>query len=257
VRSKYQFVVLTVAVAMIVLLVGGLALSLAGFGLPTAEAQASPAAQADTPARTITVVGEGKVTTKPDVAQANIGVQVIGADPKQATSDAAALMEKLMEALKAQGVAENDIQTSYYNLWVDRPYNPDGSQSAEAIYRVNNNVQVTIRDLSKVTTILGAAIEAGANTIDSVTFNLADSSTLRSEARQKAVADAKIKAEELATLNEVQVGDVVSVSEVVVNVPFFAANVGYAAEGLGGGAGPIVPGEVEVSVQLQVTYAIQ
>ena len=256
-KSKHQIVVVTAVLLVIMLLFGALALSLTGFGLSAPAAQASVAAQAETGARTITVVGEGKITAKPDVAQANIGVQVSGADPKQATADAAALMEKLMTALKAQGVAENDIQTSYYNLWVDRPYNPDGSQSTEAVYRVNNNVQVTIRDLSKLTTILGAAIEAGANTIDSVSFNLADASDLRSDARQQAVADANAKADELATLNGVQVGQVVSVSEVVANVPLLSTNVGYAAQGVGGGAGPIVPGEVEVSVQLQLTYAIQ
>src|SRR5262245_46452608 len=128
-KSKYQVVFVTTVLVVITLSLGTLALSLTGFGLAAPAAQASVAAQAETGTRTITVVGEGKVTAKPDVAQANIGVQVSGADPKQATADAAALMEKLMAALKAQGVAENDIQTSYYNLWVDRPYNPDGSQS--------------------------------------------------------------------------------------------------------------------------------
>jgi hypothetical protein len=256
VKNKYQIIVVTAA-ATFGLLMGGLALSQAGLSLPAAEAQASAAAQAETGTRAITVVGEGKVKARPDVAQANIGVQVSNADPKQATSDAAAVMEQLMAALKAQGVAENDIQTSYYNLYVDRPFSPDGSQSAEAVYRVNNNVQVTVRDLGKLTTILGAAIEAGANTIDSVTFNLADASSLRSQARQEAVADAKAKAEELAQLNGVQVGQVVSISEVIANTPLFSSNIGYAAQGLGGGAGPIVPGEVEVSSQLQVTYAIQ
>jgi hypothetical protein len=256
-KSKYQLIIVVAAITAIMLVIGGLAMSLAATSLPAAEARANPAAQAETGARTITVVGEGKVKVKPDVAQASIGVEVVGPDVKQASSDATATMEKLLEALKAQGVAENDIQTAYFNVWVERPYTPEGGPSTEAIYHVSNTVNVTIRDLSQVATTLGAAIEAGANSINSVNFNVADASELKVQARQAAVAEAKAKAQELAGLNGVTLGEVVNVSEVVQGaVPLFD-NVGYAAQGVGGGVGPISPGEIEVTVQLQVSYAIQ
>jgi hypothetical protein len=77
-----------------------------------------------------------------------------------------------------------------------------------------------------------------------------------SEARELAVADAEAKAAELATLNQVQVGDVVSISEVIGGGGFFPGPVAQAEFGLGGG-GPISPGELELNVQLQITYTIE
>ena len=258
-QNKYQLLGIAAITAALVLLFSGLVLGLVGFNLPITETLARDAAAQteSTMPRNITVIGEGRVKAKPDIAQAGIGVEIVGSDVKQASSDAAAAMEALLAALKAQGVTENDIQTSYYNIWVERPYNPDGSQSTEVIYHVSNTVQVTIRDLSKVTTTLGAAIEAGANTINSVNFNLADPSELEVQARQEAVENAKATAEELATLNGVTLGEVTSVSEVITSEPLLST-ASYAAEGIGGGAaGPLSPGEVEVTVQLQVSYATQ
>lgn len=253
-KIKYQSVAVVAAVAAVMLIVGGLVVSLTGASLP-----ADAHAQANVPAapRTITVVGEGKVRVKPDIAQASIGVEVINGDVKQASADATATMEKLLEALKAQGVAENDIQTSYFNVWVERPYSPEGTPSAEALYHVSNTVNVTIRDLSKVATTLGAAIEAGANTVNSVTFSVADPSELEIQARQEAIAKAQAKAQELAGLTNVTLGEVVSVSETSPGAIPFYDTANYAQGVGGGGVGPISPGEVEVSVQLQVAYAIQ
>jgi hypothetical protein len=247
-------VLLLIFAAVSTLLVGGTALGLFWVNPAPAAAQTSTAAGIS---RTITVVGEGKVKAKPDLAQANIGVEIIGPEVKQASSDAEATMNQVLDALKAQGVAENDIQTSYYNIWVERPYSPEGTPSTDVIYHVSNNVQVTIRDLSKVTTTLGAAIEAGANTINTVTFNVSDPTDLRSDARQKAVENARATAEELATLNGVSLGDVSSVSEVISGGAYYVSEVASAAQGVGGGGGPLVPGEVEVTMQLQVSYAIQ
>jgi hypothetical protein len=254
-KIKYQSIAVGAAIAAVLVVIGGLVVSLAGAGLPAADAYA----QANVPAapRTITVVGEGKVRVKPDVAQASIGVEVINGDVKQASADATAVMEKLLEALKAQGVAENDIQTSYFNVWVERPYSPEGTPSTEALYHVSNTVNVTIRDLSKVATTLGAAIEAGANSVNSVTFSVADPSELEIQARQQAIEKALAKAQELAGLNNVTLGEVVSVSEMAPGaIPLYDA-ARYAQGVGGGGVGPISPGEVEVSVQLEVAYAIQ
>jgi uncharacterized protein YggE len=253
-KSKYHLTIMIAAMAAAVLILGGLVIGLVGFSQPVAAAQTPPAVPAE---RSITVVGEGKVRVKPDIAQAGIGVEVINVDVKQASDEAAATMQKILDALIAQGVAENDIQTSYFNIWVERPYSPDGSQSGQTIYHVSNTVNVTIRDLSKVTTTLGAAIEAGANTINSITFNIADPAEPQSQARQQAVDDAQAKAQELAGLNGVTLGEVVQVSEVVQGAMPLFDTASYAQGVGGGGVGPISPGEIEVTVRLQVSYAIQ
>ncbi len=262
-KNKYQPFIVAVASTIVIVLVGGLVLGLVGLYIfaPVAEARTdvtTTAAVEAASSRTITVIGEGTVKVKPDIAQANIGVEVIGPDVKQVSSEAAQAMDNLLAALKAQGIAETDIQTSYYNVWVERPYSPQGEPGGEAFYHVNNNVMVTIRDLDKVATTLGAAIEAGANNINSVNFSVADPNPLRSEAREKAVDNALAEAQELAALHGVEVGQVVSISEVISGGAYYVRELSAVAPGLGGGgAGPISPGEVDLSVQLQVTYAIK
>jgi uncharacterized protein YggE len=209
--------------------------------------------------RTITVVGEGKVRIKPDIAQATIGVEVVKPVVKEASMGARDTMEAVLKVLKEQGVAEKDIQTSGFSVWAERPYTPEGSPD-EILYHVSNQVAVTIRDLETVETVLGATMEAGANSIYGVTFSLADPNKVESEARKKAVDDAKAKAQELATLNGLKLGDVVSVSEVV------GSRGGYYGGGFdratavemgGGGGGPIAPGELELTMQLEIVHTVQ
>ena len=250
--------------ALITALIGGVALT-QGW-LPGALAQAKsvePLAEASVPAlpRTITVVGSGSVKIKPDLAWATIGVETNGSSVKVATSSAGETMEALIAALKAQGISEADIQTSGYSVWVDRDRGPDGRLTETSSYRVNNTVTVKVRVLDQVGAVLDAAIEAGANTIHGVRFALDEPTALESEARAKAIDHALAKARELADLNDVKVGQILSVSEVVgsggglydSNFSRMEASAGYG----GGGAGPVSPGELELSLRLQVVYAIQ
>jgi uncharacterized protein YggE len=258
-----------------VVLIGALVFfAVGGSNSPMVSAEAVvPQANSSTPAtalqqaaatspRTITVVGEGKVSIQPDIAKANIGVDIVGGSVSEANGAATSTMEAVMEALKAQGIADKDIQTSGYNIWIERPYGGPEVMGApggpgEAIYHVNNTVAVVIRDLESVGEVLNAAIEAGANNIFGVTFSIDDPSELMSEARGLAVQDAEAKAAELASLNQVNVGDVVSISEVIGGGGgVFPSPVARAEAGLGGG-GPISPGELELNVQLQITYTIE
>jgi uncharacterized protein YggE len=209
--------------------------------------------------RSITVVGEGKASVAPDVAEANVGVEVLAPTVKEATAEAKERMTAIMTALQKAGIAEKDIQTSNYSIYFERypevmPVAEEGRPEMEGNYRVSNMVQVTIRDLDQVGAVLDGVIEAGANSVYGVSFTVDDPSEVRSEARSKAIADAKARAQELATLNGVSLGEVLQVSEVI-GGPFLAVGMSRAVE-YAGGAGPISPGELEYSVQIQVTYAI-
>lgn len=254
-RTRQLWIAVT-ASAVLLVLVGALALGRAEFAPPVAQAQTGTESL-----RTITVVGEGTVRIKPDMAQANIGVEVMESSVQGASSSATATMESVLATLQQQGIEEKDIQTSGYSIWVDRPYGPEGLPSDAPLYRVNNNVTVTIRDLDKVGSVLDAAIAAGANNIYGVTFGLDDHSQIESEAREKAVANAQANAQELAALNNLQMGDVLSVSEVVGTAAGFypgSFRQESAAYGMGGGgAGPISPGELTFTMQLQIVYAAQ
>lgn len=257
-KNRQLWIVATIGVVAL-LLAGVLAFARTGLVPPAAQAQMA-VETTSTLARTITVVGEGTVKIKPDIAQANIGVEVMEPTVKEASSEAKDVMDAVLQVLKEQDVDEKDIQTSGFSVWTERPYGPEGSAREEVLYHVTNQVAVTIRDLDTVGAVLDAAIEAGANNIYGVTFSLDDPSQVESQAREKAVANAQAKAQELATLNGVEVGDVVSVSEVIGGRGgYYAGGVREAAlaAGMGGGGGPIAPGELELTLQLEIVYTVQ
>jgi uncharacterized protein len=212
--------------------------------------------------RSVTVVGEGSVSIEPDIARANIGVEVVQATVQEAVAEAREIMEAVLAALEEAGVAAEDIQTSGYNIWAERHFGEmSRSNNEEQVrYRVSNNVMVTIRNLEEVSEVLDAAIDAGANNIHGVNFVLDDPTVVESEARQSAVENALAKAEELAELTGTEVGAVISISEVIgQGGGYFAGNFAAGArDGLGGGgAGPIAPGQLRLTMQLQITYELQ
>ena len=156
--------------------------------------------------RTITVVGTGTVTIEPDVANVTLGVETSGTSVKLATNESTETMEAIIAALKAEGVATMDIETSGFSVWSDqRTFEGTFSAEAATTYRVNNNLGVTVRDLDSLGAVLDAAIEAGANSIHGVTFTLAEPEAQEAEARAAAVANARAKAQELAKLTGVEV----------------------------------------------------
>jgi uncharacterized protein YggE len=216
------------------------------------RAPAAALAQAAERPGTITVVGEGKVSIRPDMARATIGVEVIRPTVKEASAEASQVMNNVLGALRQLGVEERDIQTSGFSVWQERPYNPDGTQGAP-VYHVTNQLNVTIRNLENLGAVLDAAMNAGANNIYGVTFSLSDTAQAEAEARRKAVENARAKAEDLARLTNLQLGEVLSVSEVIGGVGGAYYPAVQRAEGMGGG-GPILPGELEITLQLQVTY---
>ena len=229
------------------------ALVLGGYTVVRAGGAGQVVSGTDTAARGITVVGEGKAAGQPDIAHVTVGVETQGASLQTAVDENKAKMNGLLASLKRQGLAEKDIRTSNFSVYTERMTAPDGSGAGQLIYHVANQVEVTVRDVNQLGDILDKTVAAGANNIYGVTFNVEDTAKLEADARAKAVADAQARAADLAQLNGVQLGEVLSVSEVVGGaVPLYRA-----AEGMGGGGTSVQPGELEVSVSLQITYAIK
>jgi len=208
--------------------------------------------------RGITVVGVGKASGAPDVANISVGVETQADTVQQAVADNKAKMTLLLDALKALGVADKDIQTSNYSVYTERQSvpSPEGKGAVgPTIFHVNNQVNVTVRDVNKLGDALDKTVAAGANNIYGISFSVDDPTKLQADARTEAIADAKARAESLAKLAGVTLGDVVSVSEVIgSSVPMYDAR---AAMGMGGGGTPVQPGELEVSMSIQVTFAIK
>jgi hypothetical protein len=117
---------------------------------------------------------------------------------------------------------------------------------------------VTIKEIGQVSDILDAAIQAGANSMYGITFNLQDPSTVGSTARSEAMKDARAKAEELAKLSGLKLGDIVSVSEVIGGNTYLNNFQAPTPGGLGGGGGtPVSPGELKMTMRLQVVFNIE
>lgn len=232
--------------------------------LLAALAAACTTAQADTESeswagpRNITVVGEGKVSLKPDIATINVGAEVRADTVSEAKAEVDAQMASIVAALQEAGVAEKDIQTSHYSIYYEQEPMPvfrEGpAPENQGGYRVSNMIQVTVRDVEKAGEVLDAVVQAGANQVYGVNFTVSDESAWQSEARAKAMADARARAQELAGLAEVELGEVLSVSEVIGSSPLLAPM--RMVESSLGGAG-IAPGELELGTQIQVTFAIQ
>jgi uncharacterized protein YggE len=202
---------------------------------------------------TVTVLGHGSVTMRPDIASLSVGVSITKPDLAQAQSEAASVMTRILVAIRAAGALDDDIQTSYYNVYAIAKYDETGNQTGISGYQVSNQVQVTVRDLDAVNSLLEDVVAAGANMIYGVTFGISDSTAAKSEARAEAVADAKTRAEELATAAGLTLGPIVSMSEgVIQGAPYYG---GQGAAG-GGAGGPIESGSLEVTVDVYVTYAL-
>lgn len=216
------------------------------------------AAQNAAPSGGITVVGEGQASGQPDRANVQIGVETFAQTVAEATSTNENDVQAIMDALREIGIEDADIQTSNYSVWAEQRYSDEGPQGISG-YRVNNQVNVTIRDIDQVGAVIAAATTAGANNIHGVSFSVADPAALESEARAAAIDNAREKAASLAELSGVQLGDVISVSEVIGQngIPM-AQGFGGAREEAAQSAAPgISPGELSVGVQVQVTFAIQ
>lgn len=200
--------------------------------------------------------GVGTVTANPDVAHVQLGVQTRSADPRQAVEQATARMNTISAALQAQGVAVNDIQTSNFSLSYQQDYGPTGAGPATSVYVVDNTLSVVVRKLDSLGAVLGAAIEAGANNVYGLEFGFSNLAELQAQARQKAVADARTRAEQLASAAGVTLGAPLAITEDVYSGP--AQPMGRMTAALDSvSAVPVFAGQSQVTVYVNITYAIR
>ena len=204
----------------------------------------------------IAVSGTGKVSVKPDVVMSSIGIQVNGSSLSDATSQANTKMTAVISQIKSMGVADKDIQTTNYSVQpITDQSKPDGGTGKITGYQINNQVNVTVRKIDDLGKILDAAVAAGANSIYGVSFSVDDPTPYEQQARAAAVKDAQDKAGQLAKAGGLTLGKIVWISEGTVSPqPLFRA----AAASIGlGGAVPVESGQMDVTVSVDVRFALQ
>lgn len=208
----------------------------------------------------LVVVGTGTATAEPEEAVVTFGVDLRGDDPAAIVDQAADKINRAMDSARELGVAEEDIQTTGYNLWVENIYDPEtGAPTGEVVYHVSHYVQATLGDLSKVGDLLAAVVEAGANTISGVNFSVEDPDTLVDQARQQALEKARAQAEAMASGLDIALGKPILVAETngEYPVPVRAMEMGMGGGGAEMATPSISPGTFSVSVSVQVVYEIR
>jgi uncharacterized protein YggE len=208
---------------------------------------------------TISLDGEGKVTAIPDIATFTVGVQTQKKQVTEAQKENTEKMNKIVAALKDLGVKGEDIKTTDYNIYPQYEW-PDGRQILQG-YQVTQNVLVKVRDLTKVGDLFAKAGELGANNVGNLTFTIDEPEKYRQEARIKAIANAKEKAEALAEATGIKLGKIISFSESN-NYPLPMYNSYNKVMGMGGGSETAMPspdiqsGNQEVVVNVFVSYEV-
>jgi len=205
------------------------------------------------------VNGHGEVNAAPDIAILQLGISAQRASVAEAQAEAATAIDKVMTALREGGVANRDIQTQYFSIQQVTRWDQDRQQEIVIGYRVSNMVMAKIREIDKTGSIIDAVAEVGGDLtrIDNISFSIDDPSEYRKEARDKAMADAKAKAEQLADLSGVRLGKPTYISESIyypVYPPQFRMTEAPAAAPAP--TTPISPGEMKISLDIQVVYAI-
>ena len=206
--------------------------------------------------RTISVTGSGKASLTPDIAYVTLGVHTEGANASEAVSANNASAKKLIDAIKSFGIADKDIRTTNFSIYPQQQFDNQGKPTGEIKYLVDNSVYVTVRDLSKVGGLLDAAVKAGSNSISGIQFDVADKAKALSDARAAAVTDAQTQAEELAKAAGVSLGDVQTITTSTTPqppVPMYDVRAAQAAPE----SVPVSPGEMIVSVDVNIVYAIK
>lgn len=230
-----------------------LTLALSACGPTTINQEAQPVV------RTLNVNGMGQTYLTPDIAYINIGVHTESDTAANAVSANTENTKAVTDAIKKAGVDAKDISTTNFSIYPSQQYSPEGKVTG-TIYMVDNTVYVTVRKLDNLGKLLDDVVGAGANSINSIQFDVADKSAAVKEARAKAVEDAKKQAQELADAAGIALGSIQTIS--------FYDNSPYPSPmmyGKGGGGGameasaavPIQPGQLSISVTVNIAYSIK
>lgn len=216
---------------------------------------AGPAVAADMPA-TISVTGEGRIEAAPDMATISLGVTTEAATAGAAMAANSDGVRAVIERLKATGIEDRDVQTSGLSLGPRYDYGrSDGAPPTIVGYTASNMVTVRVRALDTLGSVLDGVVSDGANTLNGLSFGIAEDGEVIDEARRRAVAEARHKAELYADAAGVALGRVISISEpggYSPPMPMAMAEASFAK----GGDVPVAPGEVSFAATVTMVYEI-
>ena len=209
---------------------------------------------ADTKAQ-ITVTGSGRVFAAPDIAYINVGVRSQANTVADALAQNKQQAQAIKDVLVAAGTAEEDIQTTSFNVYPQSDYDYQGTVT-RTYFSVENTVYVTVRNLDALGATLDAVARSGANNIYGINFDVSNKTEAQQTAQSLAVDSAKLQAKDLADATGLTLGDLISISTASVSYdPYY----GY---GMGGGgaayeAVPISSGQIPINSSVTLVFEIK
>lgn len=209
-----------------------------------------------TKSTTFDVTGEGKALIKPDFAIVSAGVSANGLTTKEAQDKINQTINKVSEGIKTLGVDPKDIQTANYNINPTYDYQT-GSQKITG-YSGNTNLTIKVRNIDNVGKIIDSATLNGANNVSNLGFDTADKSVVENEARVKAVAVAKKKAEDASKITGFKLGKIINYSENFGGYPTIRPlMVGASVDKANSPETNLEPGSNEVRVNVTLSFEIR
>ena len=207
------------------------------------------------PGKTIIVHGTSTINLKADYGSINLGVSTKGATVAEAQAANKEAMDKVIAAIRNQGVAEEDVTTSSFNVYPNYDYQYSKLTEGDAVsgYQVDNMLMVTVRDLNKISVVLDAAMSAGANQSYGITFSSSKQAEAYDEALKAAVKDGARKAGLLAASMEKTLGGLVTMEEKEYSYNLYGGSATYKAEDTAAGT-PILSGQIAVNATVTLTY---
>lgn len=216
---------------------------------------------------TITVSAEGKSVVKPDLAIINFSVVTQGVNPQNIQKTNDEKMAKAIAYLKQVGVDEKDIKTLSYNL--DPQYNYSWCNSGDSSiycppqlsgYMLTQQVELKLRDLTKVGEVVGNLPDNGINQISSISFTVDNDDLPKMEARKQAIEKAMAQAVAMAKAAGIKLARIINISEDSLYVPVAYRDLSAKAAGLGAGvseSSPIQTGSQEITIDISLIYEIK
>lgn len=214
--------------------------------------------RSDSPEPTLTVSGRGEVMARPDRARVRLGAEAQAPTAAQAQSQVNAIMQRALQQIRAVGIEDRKIQTTGLQMFPVYERQRAGEETAPRVvaYRASNTIQVEVDDLPLVGRVVDAGMTAGANRIEGIDFDLRDDQAARAQALQRAVAEARAKANVLAAAAGVRLAGVQDIQEGGVDIMPPPRPYGDAMMMRAEVATPIQPGEMRVQASVTMRYRI-
>jgi len=204
---------------------------------------------------TVDVTGEGIVTIVPDEVTINVQVENKGQNPKELKQKNDRLINDVLLFIKSMGVKDSDVKTQYIRLNKNYDY-----QSKTYSYIANQSISIKLKDLSKYEDLMNGLLESGINRIDGISFSSSKEKELKSQARIKAIQNAKMKAEEYVAVLNQSIGKAISISEFTNNSfpgPLNRkASMMMSSESSGASQQTISLGEIVIKTTINVSFLL-